>query len=175
MRVVVEKWRLFFLWSVRRVRKLNAIYYHSINGRGRHILPVGYLKILHDRDRCRPSGVIFVILLCACARLPMKHPFSIEPPHSWAHVFGRGKFSPLHSSIVRLSRRITILYRYNTVYILLFKYKFRCTLIFIYKIYIYFNYRLVALQNHRKSGKFWSFYDVVIFISISDILIHAFE
>lgn len=169
MRVVVEKWRLCFLWFVRRVRKSNAIYYHSINGRGRHILPVGYLKILYDRDCCRPSGVIFVIMLCACARLPMKYPFSIEPPHSWAHVFGRGKFSPLHSSIVLFSLRITILYRY-TVYIL-FKYKFKCTLIFIYKIYIYFNYRLVALENHRKSGKFRSFYDIVIFI----LIYHAFD
>jgi len=46
----------------------------------------------------------------------------------------------------------------------------QCTLIFIYKIYIYFNYRLVALENHRRSGKFWSFYDIIIFIPISDIL-----
>jgi hypothetical protein len=115
-----------FLCSVRRVRESNAIYYHSTNGRGRRILPVGYLKILHDRDHRRPSGVILVILLCACAvytdDFGAKHP-NISSNHSvvWPREVFAAAAKLFHrpSSVPRYH-----IYRY-TVYIPL-KYKFKC-------------------------------------------------
>jgi len=93
---------------------------------GDDILPVGHLKILPDRDRHRSSGVIFVILLFARARLPMirryldkNHPLFIEAPRGTCLVAGNfcRCCSAVPAPFIGRSRHITIyhsdLHRYT--------------------------------------------------------------